>query len=136
VRTFFVGTVIGKSVNGSGYMVEVFVGGQVVTYGPMHYIADPRAQGASSSYERTGGNARTVPPVSDDGDPRNPHVPDVYKSGDKVLIANYLYRDQFVIIGKYVDMNPPPLELVQVDTDGDGIIDLIEVSYTEPEVDP
>ena len=132
MRTFFIAEVVGKSANESGYMVEVFVGGQVVTYGPMHYIADPRTQNTSNGFERTGGNARTTPPVvGDTGDPRHPVVPDIFKPGDKVLIANYLYRDQFVILGKYIDMNPPPVELVQVDSDGDGIIDLIEESYTE-----
>ena len=128
MRTFFIGTVTGKSNNGSGYMVDVFAGGQHVTYGPMHFIA-----GTDHMYpnDYDGGNASTVPPSYPD--PRHPVAPDPYVPGDKVLIANYLYRDQFVIIGRYIDMTPVPHELIQVDTDGDGIIDSIEISYTEPE---
>lgn len=129
MRTFFVGTVIGQSANLNGYMVQVYIGGIPVTYGPMHFIAG--GDGATVSNERSGGNARTVPPATSADDPRIPSHPDPYKSGDKVLIANYLLRDQFVILGKYVDMNPPVHELVQVDSDGDGIIDLIEESYEE-----
>ena len=126
MRNFFVGTVIGKSDNGSGYMVEVFTGGQSVIYGPMHFIAGTDRMYAN---EFDGGNAATVPPAP--ADPRNPIAPDPYKSGDKVMIANYIYRDQFVILGRYTDMTPEPYELVQVDTDGDGIIDLIERSYAD-----
>ena len=131
MRTFFVATVVGKSDNDSGYMVEVFTGGQVVTYGPMHFIAGTDRMYAS---EFDGGNAATTPPAP--SDIRNPVAPDPYKSGDKVLIANYLYRDQFIIVGRYVDMHPEPYELIQVDTDGDGVTDLIERSYEDEIEEP
>lgn len=54
-----------------------------------------------------------------------------YNSGDAVFITSIFFRDQFIVIGKYIDIHPEPRQLVQVDSDGDGIIDVIEESYTE-----
>lgn len=103
--TNIMGTVVGKNHEETGYMVEVYTGGTYATYGPMQFITTPPFE---------------VPPNLD---PYNP--------GDKVFITNFNVRDQFVILGKYMDMTPQQYDLIQVDTDGDGIIDVIEESYEE-----
>ena len=127
MRNFFVGRVIGMNDTNNGYMVEVFTGGQFVVYGPMHYIADPRSNTAGETgYERSGGNARTVPPVVNGEAVKPVTAPDIYSVGDKVLIANFLYRDQFVILGNYMDINPVAEEIAVIDPDGDGTITLVE----------
>lgn len=109
--TTYVGTVIGKSENGTGYMVQVFLGGQRVTYGPMHFVV--------------------TPPFPDEIDI------DPYSPGDLVVIQNFQIQDQFIILGKYVDMVPPippNHEGEPVPPEGGDalVVEGIEENYQEP----
>lgn len=85
-----VGLVVAK--DDQGYYVEVFRDGQVVKYGPMHYIS-PTGQ---------------------------PHE---YQMGDRVFITSAFFRDQFVILGVYIDVHVPFEEFddSEPDPDGNGI---------------
>lgn len=52
-----------------------------------------------------------------------------YAVGDRVFITSAFFRDQFVILGKYIDVHVPfePLGDETVpDPDGDGIVEVID----------
>lgn len=87
----WMGTVAAK--DEQGYYVDVFRDGQVVRYGPMHYV--------SSTGEAI-----------------------EFLSGDPVVISTLLFRDQYVILGKYIDTPAglPIYEDTEPDPDGDGVV--------------
>ena len=75
----------------TGYYVEVSMGGTVGRYGPMSYLSN-----TSADVE--------------------------YIGGDRVLIGNVGWiKDNFIILGKVMDVNPPMRELFQPYIDPDAI---------------
>lgn len=45
-----------------------------------------------------------------------------YYTGDRVFITTLFFRDQYVILGRYIDMHPKPLDAD--DSDAGAMIDL------------